>query len=276
MTLTDDDGGSDTVEILINVENDAPEFGTVNSVAGDEGDSVAVSAAFTDNDASGNYTSVIDWGDATTSTGSVIYDNGNGTVTGEHIYADNDTYVVTITVTDEAGNSGNSTTDAFISNVSPAVDSVATQTVDVAQTLTLPQVQFTDPGFTVAGNSQESFSVTIDWGDGNTTTETAVVTQGSEGVATVGLVDASHLYSDPGTFPASITVTDDDNGSSTQSFTVNVNNVAPVISAIAPIAADEGDSVSVNADFTDTRSGETYEATIDWGDVVTDSICGGR
>ena len=50
-----------------------------------------VSATFTDNnpgDVAGNFAAVINWGDGTTSTGTVTGGDGAFTVTGTHVYPD--------------------------------------------------------------------------------------------------------------------------------------------------------------------------------------------
>jgi PKD repeat protein len=47
---------------------------------------------------------------------------------------------------------------------------------------------------------------------------------------------------------------------------VTVNNVAPVVDAGADQTVNEGDTVNVNATFTDAGSADTHTATIDWGD----------
>jgi hypothetical protein len=69
-------------------------------------DAVAVSATF--GDASGpfdTYTATIDWGDGTSSIAAVVPPTASddGTITGDHIYAETGVYPITITVTDAAG-----------------------------------------------------------------------------------------------------------------------------------------------------------------------------
>ena len=58
---------------------------------------------------------------------------------------------------------------------------------------------FTDPGFThAAAGTAETFTVTINWGDGTTERVQATVTQGSAGTATTGTFSAQHLYATGG------------------------------------------------------------------------------
>ena len=60
---------------------------------------------FTDPDKLDTHTAVWDWGDGTTSAGTVVESNGAGTVGGSHTYATPGVYRVTVTVSDAYGNS---------------------------------------------------------------------------------------------------------------------------------------------------------------------------
>src|SRR5262249_53003337 len=69
---------------------------------------INVSASFTDAIPSTTHTAVWNWGDSTTSTGTVTETNGSGTVTGSHGYAADGVYTVTLTVTNSLGGSAQS------------------------------------------------------------------------------------------------------------------------------------------------------------------------
>ena len=73
------------------------------------GTSVSLSASFTYTIPTDQHTAVWDWGDHTTSAGTVTEANGSGTVTGSHVYAATGIYPVTLTVTDQRGASGSAT-----------------------------------------------------------------------------------------------------------------------------------------------------------------------
>ncbi len=64
---------------------------------------VAVSASFTDANATDTHTAIIDWGDGTSSAGAVTEANGSGSVSGSHTYSTAGVYTVEMTVTDEEG-----------------------------------------------------------------------------------------------------------------------------------------------------------------------------
>ncbi|MBI2613808.1 MAG: hypothetical protein HYW62_03470 [Candidatus Levybacteria bacterium] len=68
--------------------------------------SISVGATFTDSDTGGTHTAVWNWGDNTASAGSVIENNGSGSVSGTHTYTAAGVYTVSVTVTDNHGASG--------------------------------------------------------------------------------------------------------------------------------------------------------------------------
>jgi PKD repeat protein len=69
------------------------------------GASVNASVPFTDPDQLDTHTATWNWGDGTTTAGTVTESGGAGTVTGSHLYAGPGVYTVTVTVNDGYGNS---------------------------------------------------------------------------------------------------------------------------------------------------------------------------
>ncbi len=267
VTIADDDGGEDSFDVLVNVENDAPEFTSVGTVVGNEGQTVTLVANFEDQGPDdGTYTSDIDWGDGTSSTGTVTFAGGSGTVTAEHVYGDNGTWQIAIELTDQDGNETLGNTQALIGNIAPTIDSVANQTIDVTEAVSVPTIGFTDPGIDVTGLSSESFEVDVEWGDGSTDSNVPFVLDQTSGQSEGSISGLSHNYGSPGVYPVTVTVRDDDNGVVSTSFTVTVNDVAPTIDAISPISSDEGSVVDLVASFTDGRVGQSYSASVEWGD----------
>ena len=65
------------------------------------GTPIGVGASFTDPGKNDTHTAVWDWGDSTTSAGTVTESNGSGSVTGSHTYAAARVYTITLTVTDK-------------------------------------------------------------------------------------------------------------------------------------------------------------------------------
>ena len=111
LTVTDDDRSTDPVSYLITVLNVAPTLGPISTTHDPVavGSVVTASADFNDLGFFDTHTTVWDWGDSTTSAGTVTETDGSGTVTGTHMYTAAGVYTVTLTVTDD----GDSDTAVF-------------------------------------------------------------------------------------------------------------------------------------------------------------------
>jgi uncharacterized repeat protein (TIGR01451 family) len=228
-----------------------------------------VVGAFSDSNpsaAAGDFTANIDWGDGTTSAGSVATGPGGFVVNGSHKYAEDGTYAVAPTITDD----GAGTTVATLSS-----SAVVSETELGRQAMTITPIEgvqfsgtvatFTDP------NSQDGaagFSATIDWGDG--TTDTGVVS-GTNGAYSVS---GAHTYQEEGSF--SITLGFSENN--TPTFITNTTSTANVQERSLSVAADaiapiEGSTFAGEvAAFSDAGSTDlpvSFAATIDWGDGTT-------
>jgi probable HAF family extracellular repeat protein len=170
------------------------------------GTSIDVSAAFTDVNAADTHTSAIDWGDGTSSAGTLVEGGiGAGTVAGAHAYAAAGTYAVTVTVTDQRLLSGTRSStegapayvNVYVENVAPVVTSVVVPALPVAIGVSAAvSASFTD------ANTSDTHTSIIDWGDG---TSSAAVVSSAGGD---GTVDAAHSYSAAGVYTVSVRVTD--------------------------------------------------------------------
>jgi hypothetical protein len=232
-------------------------------------------ATFTDSNASDTaaaFTASINWGDGTSSAGTVSGSNGSFTVTAApHTYADEGPDQVTTTVTRTADNATTTITGQatvgeadVLSLTGSNISGTAGQPLSNVQVAT-----FTDP---YAGNVAPDFVATIDWGDG-TTTLGAV--SGAGGAFTV---DGSHTYATGGTDQLKVKVADDGFGSATASGTATATIITRALAGQMVLnAATEGTalpSTTVAATFTDTVGSDVagdFTATIVWGDGVTTS-----
>ncbi|HEX7635029.1 MAG TPA: PKD domain-containing protein [Noviherbaspirillum sp.] len=104
-----DDGFTEYMESVV-VNNVPPSVGPVTAPAAPVALNTAVNvhAGFTDPGVLDTHTTAIDWGDGTTSSGSMMEANGSGSVTGTHSYATPGLYTVKVTVTDKDGGVGSS------------------------------------------------------------------------------------------------------------------------------------------------------------------------
>jgi hypothetical protein len=104
-TVTVSDGVNSPVQsaqATLTVGNENPLAGAVAQLpTAPPGNTVAISVPFSDPGSNDTHTATIDWGDSTTSAGTVNETAGGGTVTGAHNYAVDNHYTVTVTITDD-------------------------------------------------------------------------------------------------------------------------------------------------------------------------------
>src|SRR5262249_20326732 len=148
-------------------------------------------ASFTDinqADTASDFTATIDWGDGTTTPGTVVGSNGSFTIQGGHTYADEGIVQPTVTITRTTDNTQIALTDAIsVADTDNLIGhEVPTISGNPNQALTNVTVAtFTN---TNTSNPASDFTVSIDWGDGTTSPGTLI---GSNGDFTV---KGSHTY----------------------------------------------------------------------------------
>lgn len=110
VTITADDGrpgGVTTTTFALKVDNVAPAVGAITCpLAVVAGKAAAFSASFSDPGTLDTHTAVWDWGDGTSSPGTVTESGGSGSAAGSHTYAKAGSYTVTCTVADKDGGVG--------------------------------------------------------------------------------------------------------------------------------------------------------------------------
>jgi hypothetical protein len=117
-TLTASDGINAPVVSVASVTfgNVAPVVGALVSTPSIQavGASVSVSAGFTDVGTHDTHSALLDWGDTSSSAGSVTESAGAGTATGVHVYTDPGIYTVSMTVTDDNTGAATVTTNVVV------------------------------------------------------------------------------------------------------------------------------------------------------------------
>jgi RHS repeat-associated protein/uncharacterized repeat protein (TIGR01451 family) len=116
---------------------------------------------------------------------------------------DDATYTFELTVTDSAGLSDTDEVIVGVTNLDPVLEAEAGSAF--ARSVTLVNASLTDPGWL------DVHSATFDWGDGTPVEAVAVTAQGTGW----GTFFGSHVYAAAGSYPVSITLTDDDGGTDT-------------------------------------------------------------
>lgn len=108
--IADKDGGYSEYTAVVPVSNVAPTVGPIMAPLDpmQVGAAVSTTAAFTDPGILDTHTAVWDWGDGTTSAGTVTEVGGSGQVGGSHAYAAAGIYMVRLTVIDKDGGVGTS------------------------------------------------------------------------------------------------------------------------------------------------------------------------
>ena len=278
VTVTDDNGASTSDTLTVTVNNVAPtvEAG-VNQMA-DEGYVVSLGpTTFNDLGTLDTHTAIIDWGDTIVEAGVVTESpfgppgstaGADGTVSGSHVYADDGTYTVTVTVTDDEGASTSDTLEVTVLNVAPTVDAGLDQTVDEGTMISLEPATFNDLG------TLDTHTAIIDWDDG--TVETGMVTESPFGppgdtAGANGTVSGSHTYGDNGVYTVTVTVTDDDGGVGIDTLQVTVYNVAPTVDAGEDQEITAGDFATFEGTFSDPGWLDTHTAMWDYGDGNSES-----
>ena len=254
LVVADDDGVSATRTASATIGDATPVISSASNLAGNEGDSLAFSGVFSDAGKLDTHTATIDWGDGTTTAGTVSEANGQGTVTSSHAYAEEGTYTILLSVADDDGITGTRTATATVGDAPWSVIDASNLTGTQAENLNFSG-HFADPG------PVDTHTATIDWGDGTTTAGTVTEAGGS--------VTGVHSYVNPGTYNLTLTVLDDDGVSRTLGATATISATPPVVTAASNVQGTEGGSVDFSGAFSDPGINAPHTASIDWGDGST-------
>ena len=206
LTVTDDDGGisQDTVQVTVN--NLAPVVDAGTDISAGGGEACSFSATFTDAGSLDTHTYSWDFGDGSAPV--------TGTLTPTHVYTDSGVYTVTLTVSDNNGGVQTDTFYATIQNGAPILTVDPDFVISEGDTIDLIQTTYTDT------ETADTHTAEIVWGDGDT----------ADFPVTGGQISASHRYMIYGDYSLSVTVTDDDGASDTETIGVRVNRVAIEVS----------------------------------------------
>jgi PKD repeat protein len=173
-----------------------------------------------------------------------------------HQYAAAGTYTVTATVTDDLGAVSTQTAVVtVVQNQPPQARLAVTPANGIAPvSVTASTAPSTDPDGTIS-------SSTIAWGDGS---------------ISAGPV-ATHIYSTPGNYAITVTVTDDRGATSTASASVSViANQAPVAKlAVTPLAGVAPVTVTASTAGSEDLDGAIASTIINWGDGTSTTAASG-
>lgn len=153
LRVTDVAGAFATDSAEVVVSNVAPSVDAIPDTTVVSGDTVAVSATFSDPGTLDTHTAAIDWGDGNSEPATVVETNGSGTATGSHVYYIPGTYTVTVTVTDDDGGSGSATFTVEVEAIQVTIDikpGSDTNPINLGSNGVIPVAILTDGDFDAA------------------------------------------------------------------------------------------------------------------------------
>jgi hypothetical protein len=221
----------------------------------------------------GDYTTVIYWGDNTSSPASAITQSGSTfSVHGSHTYAEEGTYHPCAVVTDDEGNPNLPTGRSTVTTSKTLVTTtVADAPLSAAGTAVTPLTgtaftgvvaSFTDadPGGTVP-----DYTASIAWGDGHTSTGT--IAAGGSGFTVTG----TNTYTADGVYAITVTIKDAGGSSTTASGTAYVGGVAKKLSITSTTSATAGTPFAVTVTALDALGNPAYNYAGTVGFTSTDA-----
>ncbi|MFD1600244.1 PKD domain-containing protein [Halobellus rarus] len=228
LTVTDDGGNTDTDSLTVTVEDvTAPTADAGNDQTVGEDTAVSFDASGS-SDNGGIDTYEWDFDDGTIATGA----------TASHTYAGPGTYIATLTVTDESGNTATDTRTVTVEDTThPTIVTGADKTVD----------EDTSVSFDASGSSDNVGIDSYEW-------------DFDDGGAASGATP-SYTYTDPGTYNATVTVSDAASNENASTVMVTVNDTTPPTAAAGPNqTVDVGATVSFDGTASSDNDGiTTYE-----------------
>ncbi len=216
-----------------------PPVGEANGpYTGNEGASIAFSSAGSSDPDGIIVTYDWDFGDGETGVGP----------SPSHIYADNGSYTLTLTVTDDGGVIRLDTTLVTVGNADPTADAGGPYSGGEGSTIAFSG-SVSDPGIA------DTHTFSWNFGDGS----------GASGQT------VTHVYADNGLYVVTLTVTDDDGGTNSSITSATVANVAPTAWAGGAYAGTVGAPISFAGSATDpgTLPDEIRSYSWNFGDGIS-------
>ncbi|HZZ42239.1 MAG TPA: hypothetical protein VFE58_04835 [Tepidisphaeraceae bacterium] len=158
-----------------------------------------------------DFTAIINWGDGTSSAGTITQPGGVGTpfrVTGSHIYMTPGTYSTLINVLDDGGSATTLAGSAAVTDLAVTGTGNSFSVVQNQSTGDIVLATFSDPNPFATASSITATIPAGGWGDGSPAAPMllTVVPVGSTSTSTLFEIVGSHTYAHVGTFPVNITV----------------------------------------------------------------------
>lgn len=257
LTATDDEGMSTSGSFQFGVRNVAPAFGTISSVTINENEVATLSGSFTDPGVHDTHTLIVNWGDGTNSP--AMIDPVSRTFTASHLYTDDDpsgtavdTYSVSLTLADDDRGTTVGNTSVTVNNVDPRITDFSISDVRFEGS----EIVITAGATDVSPHDVLTYSYHVL----------------KDGVPYASGIDVNQREfrftpDDDAVYRVSLTVTDDDTGSDTESQDILVANIGPTVELGPDMIIPEGEAVTLDlTNIVDPGADSVNEIRIDWGD----------
>ena len=264
VSATDEDG-TYSVQKQVQVANVAPSA----TIAGDdrtatEGDTVAFEAAFADAGTADTHT--LAW--TLFGADNTPIASGTGT-TFQHTFADDGTYRVSFTATDDDGAAGSDEVVVTVANAAPLATFAQSGTADEGGAATVGFTDATD----VQADLDAGLRYSFDFNNDGDFTDPGDVLDGTS-------PQASFTFPDSGEYAVRGRVTDKDGASTDYTTAVAVQNVGPTVAiSTASTSVKKNKPISFRLDFTDASAADLQAGvvySIDWnGDGQVDQTVSG-
>jgi PKD repeat protein len=197
LTVTDDDGGAGSASGTVVVNNLVPVTNAGSDQSGNEGQTLAFNGSFTDPGT--GHTILWSFGDGASTT---------GTLTPTHVYADDGTFTVSLSVTDPGGLTDTDTLFVTLANLPPSITSSAGLSAIEESTYSYAAAAV-DPGT----------ADVLSWSKSSSSPSWLSV------VAGTGVVSGVPPLGSAGTHEVTLNVTDGDGGTDSQTFVLVVDSL---------------------------------------------------
>lgn len=260
VTLTDDDLGTDTAQVVTTVMNVAPVVDTIEVTSTDENGVVTLSGTYSDVGTLDTHKLTIDWADGSSETLTVT----GGAFSVTHQYLDD-------------GPSGTAAHD-YVINVTLSDDDLGTDTAQATTTITnvAPVVAIT--GAPVTSPEGTPITLTADVTEPGTLdvlSYTWTVTKDSVPYLTDTTSGASFTFTpdDNAEYIVTLEVSDDDLGVDMDTVTIAVGDVTPTVALSGAATTSEGQVYSVTLSLpVDPGTDTVTQYFVNWGDGSTSPV----
>ena len=250
VAVSDDDGGTDSDAISVDIDNLDPTVTLSGPTSSDEGQTQSYTFSITD---AGADTFSVDASDCGANGVQTAYAfdgvDGSFDCTWDDNFLAED---VSVAVSDDDGGTDSDAISVDIDNLDPTVTLTGATPVNEGDTVTYSYT-LTDAG------SADSFVLVLEDCDGGTLSSNADFNPAD------GSGSFECTFADgPASHDVSVTVNDDDGGSGSDTLSVSVLNVKPTISLSGPATADEGDTETYSFLVSDPGL-DTHTITVNCG-----------